>query len=148
MFLVFTVFILLIITYPIHKKYETFYKLHSRVRNSLFWNFLIRFIMEISFEIVIGICIFMFYFNSKGQEVDHTFLVSNYIVTIFFLTVMGLLPIIITIVLIKNRKNMHEKEFKSKFGASIEGLNSLNTAIIFYPSWFLVRRYIFAYVAF
>ena len=72
----------------------------------------------------------------------------NDFLSIFFSVILGLIPIFVIAFYSYNFKKLGNKEFKDKYGAVYDSLRTDRKSILFFPLFFLIRRYIFTFMAF
>ena len=85
--------------------------------------------------------------NSKSITFDSKFEVINSVLTITFIVICSLLPIVIVIFLLVRFSGLGSLTMKVKYGELTKGLDlSKGRAIILTPINFLARRYLLALV--
>ena len=90
------------------------------LKRKLHWNFGIRLVLEGALDLS-----FSDYINLKYGHCTFKILGSwvNYFYSIFFTTVLILMPLVVLIFYCINFKKLKEKEFEEKYGSVYEGLN-------------------------
>jgi len=70
------------------------------------------------------------------------------VMSIFLLVVFVFLPSFITIFYCIRFKKLSDESFEAKWGSPYEGLRTNDRSILFFPVFFLARRYAFTVMAF
>lgn len=72
----------------------------------------------------------------------------NDFLSIFFLATLCILPAFIIGFYCKKFDKLKEDEFKATYGSGYDSLKTNQRSILFFPVFFLARRYFFTFLAF
>ena len=115
--------------------------LHTKIKNALYWNFVIRFILEAALEIS-----FCAYFNFYYGEFKIRIFGSwfNYVSMGIMTSCLVLLPFfILDFYLATNFYKIDSEDFEAKYGSVYEGLKKDKKLSLIYPVYFIIRRMLF-----
>jgi len=113
--------------------------LNRRIKAWLHWNFVIRFILEGTFDI--SFCCFLtFSYGKFTSKIGSWF---NYASTTILGVCVALMPGFFLIFYLKNFDRLGDYFFEKKFGATYEGLKTDQKTVLAYPIYFIVRRVTF-----
>ena len=113
----------------------------TKISTYLYWNGLIRFIMEIYLDVGINAILNLqtFYWNTA-----FTALTFSNILAILFLVILGIAPIFLLIFYAINLVRWNDQEFQGKFNSFIQGTNTNfkkhQWLVLFIPFAFFLRR--------
>ena len=71
----------------------------------------------------------------------------NDFLSIFFMGTLCILPVFIIGFYCKKFDQLKDKEFKDKYGSGYDSLKTNQRSILFFPVFFLFRRYFFTFLA-
>ena len=77
-----------------------------------------------------------------------SFLFLSDFLSFFFLTLLAILPIFIIVFYCIKFKKLNKDKFKERYGTVYEGLLTKRRSTLFFPVFFLIRRYTFAAISF
>ena len=125
---------------------------HGKVSNWLFFNPLLRLLLEATLDFSFSIFIQTSLMQEnedeeeKEKSVSEKFIQYNDSMVWIFIVVIGIMPIFVSIFLCCNRKKLQEPDFDKKYGALYTGLNLEKRSIVLYTPLFMLRRILFALV--
>ena len=128
-------------------------KMYNWFLRVLFWNFLLRFILEESMQTWFASQINFpfihdFYFLENESAVKASFMVHfDYFMTISLFLLTALIPIFIVTFYYLNQHKLDNRHFKRKYGAAYDGLKTNKTSLLF-NAIFVVRRLAFSIAVF
>jgi len=110
------------------------------LKKKLHWNFVIRLVIEGSFDFTFAI-----FFNLRYAYFSVRYWGSfiNYIITCVLSLVLIALPIFILVFYTKNFSKLKEPEFEAKYGSVYEGLKLKSRSSLVYNCYFVIRRCFF-----
>ena len=143
--------ILLPITKPLTLFSARFNRWHTSISKTLFWNGFLRLILEAALDFSIAVLInikVVYELDKSGSNAwwlpNLPFFWLNYITVIFALVVLFIGPIFVLIYYTCRYKKWTTDKFEESFGAVLDGLRKDTRLSIIYPSFFMIRRTIFA----
>jgi len=112
------------------------------LKNKLFWNFLLRLLIESYLELHLSSTINAanLYWSSNSGD----WLASLTTLPVAF--VVNAFPIWLFMFLRRNHERLSEEEFKARFGATYEGLVTESKTFIGHPLIFILRRMLFSFM--
>ena len=111
-------------------------KQYHALRESLFWDSFIRYIIEGNLDLCYENILFVHLYASFDTTEDGL----NTGIRIFFVTVLGLWLIWSTCFITLKRKNLKIEEYESKFGSMYEGIKTEKLDSALYMTMFCLRR--------
>ena len=125
-------------------------KVYQSLKNKLFYQTFINFLMlgTLKIQISIGNDLFMGSFIPITSDADKLPTENKVICTSIALALMTLIPILFGVILWRNRKDLDKEQVKSKIGAMYQFLNPKKLKVISYPVVFLARRTLFIAITF
>ena len=78
----------------------------------------------------------------------HGFFLINDVLSIFFFVLLLVMPVFVGIFYYKNFNKLSQSNFNETWGSTYDGLRTDKKYILFFPIFFLARRFIFIILAF
>ena len=121
------------------KKIPKCLNIFQKIRAKIFWNGILRFILQSYLKTIIGslFAISLISFASKNTTI-------NAIISIVMFCMLVVIPVIFAAILHKHRANLHKSGIKEKIGALYLGMRTTTLSQRLYPSVFLLRRLVYA----
>ena len=116
-------------------KAEKVKKCLIKVWRTIFWNMILRVLIETCMEQSVTNLIRMYSINDETW-----FETSTSTLAIGWLSVLGLLSIIIPVLLTKNKSKVDSVEFKAKYGSIMQGLNMKKPMSRYVYTFYILRR--------
>ena len=119
-------------------------KFNTGLKGFLHWNFVIRLIIEGLMELL-----FATYFNLKYGVCDFNVFGSwvNYFFAILFISLICIAPFFVIIFYWYHFDRLLDEDFETKYGSVYEGINAEKKSALFYMTYFIIRRAIFAFAS-
>ena len=96
----------------------------------------------------------MIYIRYRGElialledQYSFFFFVNDFL-SIFFTVTLCFLPLFVLCFYSRKFDRLPDKDFKDKYGSGYDSLKTNKRSILFFPVFFLVRRYFFTFLAF
>ena len=122
MFVVLTVIVILAILVTIIyrkcKKGSKFHTLVMKIRAKIFWNSMLRFVLQSYLKVAIG-TLFSIYLINTDTSGD----IANTVFAIIVLLILIIFPIFFAIVLHRNRSSLDSQELRDRIGTLYLGIN-------------------------
>ena len=121
------------------KKCPKCLNIFEKIRAKIFWNGILRFILQSYLKTIIGslFAISLISFASKITTI-------NAIISIVMFCMLVVIPIIFAAILHKNRANLQRSAIKEKIGTLYLGMRTTTFCQRLYPFAFLLRRLVYA----
>ena len=110
-----------------------------KVKGKIFWNAILRFILQGYLKISIG-TLFALSLVSVSTNMEAV----NCGLSFLVLGILMFLPVFFAIILSRNRKNLDSEAMRAKIGSIYLGIRTATKAQRFYSSMFLIRRMVYA----
>ena len=139
--------LILVLMKYLGRRYERVSELYKNLRNKVYYNTLIRYVIQSTLKIQIASC------TTIGMITWSTFKeTSQGILAIFLMTLFTICPLLFALVLYRNNDNLHKQAMRAKIGTMYPGVwleedenNRFQLSLIIV---FLVRRSIFVALTF
>lgn len=133
----------LAIMYFLKNRYKKVDEVYTKIYNALFFNVILRFLLEGYLEFAIDALI-----NVEGGNLVYDDITTGLssVLAIIMTVVLILLPFIMWYILKKNFHRLREEAIEGKFGSIYEGLRH-KPGSIYYNCYFVARRFGFAATA-
>ena len=139
--LVFVIALLVIITRLACSRFDCVKKCLDYIWRTLFWNFIIRTVLETFLEVTLVLMIKMYAINA-----DSWFEAAGSIFAITILALLTLFYVLLPLFLHCKKKVLKRRVFRSKYGTLIQDLKTNEKAAHFYLTMFMFRRQMLAIV--
>lgn len=142
--------LLLLICAPCRNRRNCIGRAHRKCSGIVFWNFWLRLLIEGCLEIAISAGLYLLQEGAltAEREANPAYFLTNDIMSYFLLSLLLVLPIFILAFYCKNFERLGEEEFAAVWGSPYEGLRTETRSVLFFPVYFLIRRYLFSAAAF
>lgn len=143
-------FILLLALFlPCHKQDNFVGRNHRKCSGIIFWGFWLRMLIQGCLEIEVSALNYildrdeLLAIYAESPEYDSFFLVND-LLSFSLMILLVIMPIWVTIFYCYNFDKIGDKKFAEKYGSTYDGLRTDGKrSILFFPVYFLVRRWIF-----
>ena len=124
-----------------HKRIQQSY---DNIKHTVMWNFTLRLVLEASLDLSYSVLINLKYGYFEDQPFGAQ---ANYLWSVFLVALYVAFPFFLVIFYVYRFKDLHNEDFVATYGATLEGLHSLDKHVVIYPLTFVLRRLIFGVIA-
>ena len=143
---------LLLILYPCRKGQGRTGRFHRYCSGTIYWNFWLRMLIQGCLEIGISAMMYITHRQELIELADGSFssffVVNDFLSYFSSLLLFIVLPLFVIVFYCIRFKKLGDKDFKDKYGAVYDSLRTDRRSILFFPFFFLLRRYNFTLMAF
>lgn len=125
-------------------------RFHRKCSGIIFWNFWLRMLIQGCLEIAIAAAVYLDdrdkLMATFDESFDNFFLVNDAL-SFSLMLVLLVMPLWILVFYCFNFSKLANEKFASVFGSTYDGLRTDRRSVIFFPIYFLLRRFAFVFFA-
>lgn len=144
-------FMLLLVCFlPCKKQAGRVGRYHRKCSGIIYWNFWLRMLIQGCLEIGIAAMMHIYERNELLHKLEDygSYLFFNDLLSFVLVALFAILPFFVIGFYCKKFDRLGEEKFTETYGSAYDGLRTNSRWILFFPVFFLVRRYIFICMAF